>query len=100
MRTYTLRLDEELHNRLKMHVEKQKGVTVSSYLRSIVEESIQEDFDINELRRSRRELAGIGNNMNQLAKLMHSNGIDSPIFTQLKAEVNKLQKLITRVLKK
>ena len=64
----SLRLNEEEHERLKKQAY-MTGFSIEQYLRNLIDGHPMKSFPKNEMSEIKRQLAAIGNNINQIAKI-------------------------------
>ena len=67
----SLRLNEEEHERLKKQAY-MTGFSIEQYLRNLIDAHHMKPFPKNEMYEIKRQLAAIGNNINQIAKIANT----------------------------
>ena len=97
MRTIAAKVSKELYRKVKSIAE-QNGITVSEAIKQAIAKARIEDPAPKE--KAVREIARIGNNINQIARKVNSvRAVDIAVLIELRAIEKELAKLLTEIRK-
>ena len=91
-----IHLTEEEHRHLKKQVS-YTGLSTESFIRSLIMGLTLYPRPPDEYAEIRRQLAAIGNNINQIAARQHSHGfVDEPMLREAVASLQRMEREFTR----
>ena len=86
-----VRLNDSEHKRLKRHAQK-SGCSQAAYIRALLDKSVPKEKPDDRFYEVMRQLAAIGNSMNQIARKANALGLlDAPYYKQQAEQLQRFE---------